>query len=167
MTLSATPPLHAWSTWMILLDINVISEPLRRQPEKCVIQWLDTQPIEILYLTAITVAELRAGIALLPKGKRRTFLQENLEGQVLPMFTGRVLAFDLTCTPCFAQIIAHTRQHGQTIAAADSYIAAIAATHRFTVATRDTAPFIAARVPVINPWEVPCPVLGKKSSTPT
>ena len=80
---------------MILLDTNVMSEPLRRAPEQRVVEWIDAQAMETLFLCAITVAELRAGVALLPTGKRRTGLQENLETRVLPLFAGRVLPFDL------------------------------------------------------------------------
>lgn len=138
---------------MILLDTNVISEPLRPKPVQRVIDWLDAQPAEILYLSSITVAELRAGVALLPDGKRRRFLHENLENVILPMFTRRILPFDLACTQAFAAITARARQAGLGISAADSYIAAIAATNRFAVATRDTSPFAAAQVSVINPWE--------------
>ena len=64
---------------MILLDTNVVSEPLRQAPDARVIEWIDAQPLETLFLSAITVAELRAGVALLPAGKRQAGLQENLE----------------------------------------------------------------------------------------
>ncbi|MGI6657585.1 MAG: type II toxin-antitoxin system VapC family toxin [Desulfobulbus sp.] len=139
---------------MILLDTNVISEPLRPKPEQRVVHWLDEQPAEILYLSSITVAELRAGVALLPDGKRRRLLQENLEDLIVPMFTGRILPFDFSCTQAFAEIFSRARQAGLAISAADGYIAAIAATNRLTVATRDTSPFAAAHVPVVNPWEL-------------
>ena len=138
---------------MILLDTNVISEPLRREPEPRVIQWIDAQLLETLYLSAITFAERRSGIALLPAGKRRTGLQENLEQRLLPLFAGRVLPFDLACTPAYAQLIANARKAGRAIAAADGYIAAIAAAHGFAVATRDISPFEAAGTTVINPWQ--------------
>jgi predicted nucleic acid-binding protein len=137
---------------MILLDTNVISEPLRPTPEPRVIGWIDAQPMETLYLTAITVAELRAGMALLPAGKRRSGLHESLEKRVLPLFAGRVLPFDLPCTQAYAALIAKARSAGLAIATADAYIAAIAAANGFTVATRDTRPFEAAGVSVINPW---------------
>lgn len=83
---------------MILLDTNVVSEPLRPEPDARVIEWIDAQPLETLYLSAMTVAELRAGVALLPAGKRRNNLHEFLEKRVLPSFAGRVLPFDLACT---------------------------------------------------------------------
>lgn len=138
---------------MILLDTNVISEPLRPHPNSRVIAWMDTHPLETLYLSAITVAEVRTGVALLPDGKRKAVLQESLETKVLPLFSGRILAFDFSCTQAYAGLIAKAREAGLAIAAADGYIAAIAAAHTFAVATRDTRPFEAAGIVVINPWE--------------
>ncbi len=138
---------------MILLDTNVMSEPLRRAPEPRVIAWLDAQAMETLYLSAVTVAELRAGVALLPAGRRRTGLQENLERRVLPLFAGRVLPFDLACTQAYAGLMAEARTSGLAVATADGYIAAIAIANGFVVATRDTGPFEAAGAAVINPWQ--------------
>ena len=137
---------------MILLHTNVVSEPLRPAPDARVIEWIDAQPLETLFLSAITVAELRAGVALLPAGKRRTGLQQNLEKRVLPLFAGRVLPFDLACTQAYAALLATARKARLAIATADGYIAAIAAANGFTVATRDTGPFEAAGVAVIDPW---------------
>lgn len=137
---------------MILLDTNVVSEPLRSAPDARVVQWLDAQPMETLFLSAITVAELRAGVAMLPAGKRRASLQDSLENRVLPLFTGRVLSFDMACTPAYSALLAHARSSGLAVATADGLIAAIAATHGLSVATRDVRPFEAAGVDVINPW---------------
>lgn len=139
---------------MILLDTNVVSEPLRPAPDARVIEWIDAQPLETLFLSVITVAELRAGVAQLPAGKRRTGLQQNLEKRVLPLFAGRVLAFDLACTPAYAELMVRTRSAGLAIATADGYIAAIAAANGFTVATRETGAFEAAGSAVINPWKI-------------
>ena len=138
---------------MILLDTNVISEPLRRAPEARVINWIDAQSLETLFLSAITVAELRLGVANLPVGKRRDELQTSLENQILPLFAGRVRPFDMYCTTAYAELMAKAKSAGLAIAAADGYIAAIAATNRFSVATRDVSPFQAAGVNVINPWD--------------
>jgi toxin FitB len=137
---------------MILLDTNVVSEPLRPAPAAQVLGWMDAQPLETLYLSAITVAELRAGVALLPAGRRRAALQTSLETRVLRLFAGRVLPFDLGCTQAYAELLAKARASGLAIASADGYIAAIAAAHGFAVATRDPSAFKAAGVPVINPW---------------
>lgn len=138
---------------MILLDTDVMSEPLRQAPELRVIEWIDAQALETLFLSSITLAELRAGVALLPAGKRRTNLQESLEKRVLPLFSGRVLPFDLACTQAYAALMSKARGAGLAVAQADGYIAAIAATNGFAVATRDTGPFEAAGVAVINPWQ--------------
>lgn len=137
---------------MILLDINVVSEPLRPKPDARAVAWIDAQPLETLFLSTITVAELRAGVALLPAGKRRSNLQESLETKVLPLFAGRVLAFDLGCTQAYAELRAKARALGLSISSADGYIAAIAAANGLVVATRDTGPFEGAGVAVIDPW---------------
>ncbi len=138
---------------MILLDTNVISEPLRRSPDARVISWLDAQSLETLYLSAITVAELRFGVANLPTGRRRDELQSSIENQILPLFSGHVRPFDMDCTIAYAELMAKAKSAGLAIAAADGYIAAIAATNRFSVATRDVSPFQAVGLKVINPWD--------------
>jgi toxin FitB len=91
---------------MILLDTNVISETQRQEPNARVLEWLDAQALETLYLSAITVAELRAGGALMPVGKRRESQHETLEKRLLPMFANRVLSFDLACTKAYAELLA-------------------------------------------------------------
>jgi len=138
---------------MILLDTNVVSEPLRQFPDAQVVAWIDAQPLDTLFLSAITVAEMRAGVALLPATKRRAGLQQNLEKRVLPLFAGRVLPFDMGCTQAYAELMAKARASGLAVATVDGYNAAIAAVNGLTVATRDTGPFVAASVTVINPWE--------------
>jgi toxin FitB len=137
---------------VILLDTNVVSEPLRPAPDARVIEWIDAQALETLFLSAITVAELRAGVTQLPTGKRRAGLHESLEKRVLPLFAGRVLPFDLACTQAYAALMSTARAAGLAIASADGYIAAIAAANGLAVATRDTSPFEAAGAAVINPW---------------
>ena len=137
---------------MILVDTNVVSEPLRRAPEPRVAEWLDAQALETLYLSAITVAELRFGVRSLPAFRRQDRLQEDLEGQVLPMFAGRVLSFDLAASQAYAELMAKARSEGRTIPVSDGYIAATAAANGMMVATRDTAPFAAAGLKTVDPW---------------
>lgn len=137
---------------MILVDTNVISEPLRKAPDARVIEWIDEQPLETLYLSAITVAELRFGVASLPAGKRRDSLHDDLETRVLPLFAGRVLPFDSAASQAYAALMAGARANGRAIGRDDGYIAATAAANGVIVATRDTAPFEAAGLSVINPW---------------
>lgn len=137
---------------MILIDTNVISELWKAQPSANVLAWVDAQSIETLYLSAVTVAELRFGLATMPKGKRRTVFQDRMETEVLPAFAGRVLPFDLAASQAYADLMARAMAGGQTIGKADGYIAAIAAASGLMVATRDTSPFEAAGLKVINPW---------------
>ncbi len=137
---------------MILLDTNVVSEPFKAAPEPQVLVWLDAQSVETLYLSAISLAELRFGIAALPAGQRRDGLLTSLEQRVLPLFAGRILPFDELAALAYAELRARARAARRAIATADGWIAAIAAAHGLQVATRDVSPFEAAGVPVINPW---------------
>jgi predicted nucleic acid-binding protein len=137
---------------MILLDTNVVSEPLKITGDVGVIAWIDAQIIETLYLSAISLAELRFGIAALPLGKRKDTLHTSLEQRILPLFADRILSFDASASKAYAALRASARAQGRAIAAADGYIAATAASHGLIVATRDTGPFEAAGLKVINPW---------------
>ena len=137
---------------MILLDTNVISEALRATPEPRVVAWLDAQPLETLFLSVVSVAELRFGLARLPAGRRRDGLVGQLESHLLPVFAGRVLDFDLAATQAYASAMAKAQAQGLAVGVADGFIAAIAASNGMAVATRDTAPFVAMGVAVINPW---------------
>jgi toxin FitB len=139
---------------MIVLDTNVVSEPLKAVASAAVIAWLDRQNIETLFLSTISLAELRYGVAALPEGRRKDGLAAALERRIFSLFGSRILAFDTAAADAYATIRARARAAGKTIAASDAYIAATAAARGFVVATRDTGPFEAAGIPVINPWEV-------------
>lgn len=138
---------------MILLDTNVLSEQFRAQPDERALAWLNDQALETLFLSAMTVAEIRAGVALMPEGRRKKMLNDRIEQKLLPLFAGRILPFDMSCTRAYAAVLATAKQSGSGIAAADAVIAATALDGGFSVATRDTSPFEAAGVIVINPWE--------------
>jgi predicted nucleic acid-binding protein len=137
---------------MILLDTNVISEPLRPAGDAAVLAWIDEQIVETLYLSAISLAELRLGMATLPAGKRKDVLHSSFEQRVLPLFAGRILPFDSAASEAYAVLRARARVQGKAIAPADGYIAATAKSHGLIVATRDTSPFEAVGLTVINPW---------------
>ena len=137
---------------MILLDTNVLSEPLRSRPDPQVVAWLDAQESRTLYLTTVTVAEIRFGIAVLPAGKRREILDHRFEREVLPVFGDRIVAFDEPATRSYAAVRSSARTRGRQMSDFDAVIAAIAHSRGLSVATRDTAPFDAAEVPVINPF---------------
>lgn len=138
---------------MIVLDTNVISELWKVEPNPNVLAWIDAQAIETLYLSAITVAELRHGLAAMPEGRRRTIYQARLEHEALPTFAGRVLPFDLEASQAYSDLMTRAKAGGKAIGNVDGYIAATAAAHGFVVATRDTSPFQAAELNTINPWK--------------
>ena len=138
---------------MILLDTNVVSETMRPNPDEKVLAWLDSQALESLYLCTITVAEFRSGVLLMPVGKRQQMLHALLEHKVLPVFAGRISPFDMSCTAAYASVLSTSRRQGHVLQVADACIAAVAMAHGFIVASRDDAPFLAAGLTVINPWE--------------
>lgn len=137
---------------MIVLDTNVVSEPMKPMPSRAVIDWLDRQAPESLYLTTTSLAELLVGIAALPLGKRRDGFQTALTDLLGRLFGPRVLPFDTTSAFRFASLVAKAQLAGHTVSMADGQIAAIADARGFIVATRDTVPFAACGVAVLNPW---------------
>jgi predicted nucleic acid-binding protein len=138
---------------MILLDTNVVSEAMKPKPNPAVRNWLDEQAAETLYLSSVTVAELMFGIGALPRGKRKDKLAATLDG-VLELFTTRVLPFDTEAARRYADLAVKARAAGKGFPTPDGYIAAIAASREFAVASRDTSAFIAAGLIVIDPWAV-------------
>jgi len=138
---------------MIVLDTNVISEPLKPRADPAVIRWLDAQHPDTLYLTAVNLAEVLIGIALLPAGKRKSSMELAAQSLLARLFADRILSFGREAAIAFAQLGSRAAARGYSMSVADCQISAIAAVYGFAVATRDTAPFLAAGVPVINPWE--------------
>ncbi|MBB4292407.1 hypothetical protein GGE16_004486 [Rhizobium leguminosarum] len=136
---------------MIILDTNVVSEAMKPAPDEAVKFWLDEQAAETLFLSSVTIAELMFGIGALPPGKRKERLSEALDG-LMELFENRILAFDITAARHYADLAVKARAAGRGFPTPDGYIAAIAASKGFVVATRDTSAFDAAGVEVINPW---------------
>jgi predicted nucleic acid-binding protein len=137
---------------MILLDTNVVSEAMKPEPNPLVRQWLDEQAAETLYISSVTVAELMFGIGTLPRGKRKDKLTTALNG-VLDLFADRTLPFDNNAARRYADLAVKARIAGKGFPTPDGYIAAIAASHDFAVASRDASAFFAAAgLTVIDPW---------------
>lgn len=136
---------------MIVLDTNVASEAMKPDPDPAVRAWLNEQVTETLYLSSLTVAELMFGIAALPAGKRRELLTMAFDG-LLGFLKNRVLPFDLAAARQYAELAAAARASGLGFPIPDGYIAAVAKSNGLSVASRDTAPFEAAKIDVINPW---------------
>lgn len=135
---------------MIVLDTNV-SEAMKPEPNPVVLIWLMTRRRGPLYISTVTLAELLSGIQALPQGKRWHLLDDTLSAP-LGLSRDRVLSFDTEAARCYAELAVAARNGGRGFPTPDGYIAAIAASRGFIVASRDTAPFEAAGAAVINPW---------------
>ena len=116
--------------------------------------WINRQPLHTLCFTSVSLAELLSGIERLPEGKRKRGLRGIAEEITGHLFGDRILVFDIPAAKKLAEIHNRAASNGFTIEFADCQIAAIAALHGYSVATRDEAPFRAAGVPVINPWTI-------------
>jgi toxin FitB len=137
---------------MFLIDTNVISELMRATPAPSVLSWFSTQDPSSLYLSAVTEAELRTGIAILPAGQRREGLKAALDATIAEDFDGRIMPFDTDAAKTYAEIAADRKSAGRPIADADCQIAAIARAAGMPVITRNTRDFEGCGIDVINPW---------------
>ena len=137
---------------MIVLDTNVVSELMRDEPHAEVIVWLDDRPTRELFVTAVTEAEVRTGIAFLPEGKRRRGIAEAADRVLGGLFAGRVLPFDSGTARVYAEIAAARRTAGRPLSLADGQIAAIARSRGMALATRNVRDFADTGVDLINPW---------------
>jgi toxin FitB len=138
---------------MIILDTNVLSAIMRTDPEAVVVEWLDRQPSDSVWLSSITVFETRFGLALLPKGRRRRGLERAFESVLTEDLANRVLDFDSVAAATAAHLAADRQRAGRVVDLRDTLIAGIALARRATIATRNTKHFEGLDVPVINPWD--------------
>ena len=137
---------------MIVLDTNVLSALMRAEPDAAVIDWLDRQPADSVWLSSITVFETRFGLALLPKGRRRVALHQAFERVLAEDLANRVLDFDSMAAATAAHLAADRQRAGRSVDLRDTMIAGIALARRATIATRNTRYFEGLDVPVVNPW---------------
>jgi len=137
---------------VILLDTNILSELMRPVPEPAVETWVGAQPAAGLFISAITEAELRYGLALLPDGQRRRRLLAQAEAMLAEDFAGRILPFDSAAAAAYAPIAAGRRLAGRPISQADAQIAAIAASRGAAIATRNVVDFDGCGIAVLDPW---------------
>jgi len=140
---------------MMVWDTNVVSELMRPEPRQQVVVWADRQPVDEVFITAITVAELLYGIGRLPAGRRRNELSELLDGMLTEDFEHRVLAFDGVAAAHYADLVVERERTGRPISMADAQIAAICRSHGATVATRNVDDFADVGVDIVNPWTGP------------
>ncbi|HEY6458083.1 MAG TPA: type II toxin-antitoxin system VapC family toxin [Steroidobacteraceae bacterium] len=138
---------------MIVIDTNVLSALMREVPEPPVVEWLDRQPAESIWITSITLFEARLGLALLPKGRRRKALEYGFDKLLVEDLEGRVLDFDQPAAEAAAQLAAGRQRAGHTIDMRDTQIAGIVIARRAELATRNVRHFSDLNVDVINPWD--------------
>jgi len=133
-----------------LVDTNVLSELRRKQPDGNVVRWLQKRPPTTLFLSALTLGELRKGIEMMPEGERKRSYLDWLEVELPRFFSGRVLTIDEPVADCWGRLVAKA---GRTLPAIDSLLAATAMTHGLTLVTRNEQDFQHSGLDVINPWE--------------
>ena len=137
-----------------LLDTNVVSEWVKQKPDRGVISWLVETDEDRLFLSVITLAELRRGIERLPTGRRRAHLDEWLRHDLPARFEGRMLAVDDAIADAWGKLVAQREAAGRTLHVMDGFIAAIATVHGLTLVTRNVADFEGTVPEIVNPWQV-------------
>ena len=140
------------TTAVVLLDTNVVSEMMRKIPDREVDFWAAKQAVESLFFSAVAEAELRYGAAIVPEGRRRDKLVSDIEAMLRTVFEDRILPFDSSAARAFAGIAADRRRMGRPISQADGQIAAIARSRSLAVATRNIRDFADMGIEVIDPW---------------
>ena len=132
--------------------MNVVSELMRDTPSAELLSWMDERPTQELFVTAITEAEIRTGIAILPDGARPRGLADAAERTLGVLFAGRILPFDSRAARAYADIAATSRAAGRPMSQSDCQIAAIARSSGMAVATRNARDFALTGIDVIDPW---------------
>jgi predicted nucleic acid-binding protein len=136
---------------MIILDTNVLSALMRQAPDRSVVTWLDRQPRTSVWTTSVTVFEVRFGLQILAAGKRRTLLTEAFE-EFLARIGQRVVTFDIAAAREGSDLMAARHRSGRSGDLRDTMIAGITLAQHATLATRNTAHFEDAAIPLVNPW---------------
>jgi toxin FitB len=137
---------------LVVLDTNVLSELTRLEPEPKVVVWLNRQDAREVFITAISKAEVKYGLAVMPEGKRQRELEKKYERLFTTLLYRKVLPFDDECTDGLARLAASAHKRGLGISLADLQIAAIADFHGAAVATRNVHEYDHEGMVVINPW---------------
>jgi toxin FitB len=138
---------------VIVLDTDVVSELMRHAPNAEVLTWVDQYPADDVYITAVTAAELRHGVARLPAGRRKALLTAKVAGLLTEDFGDRILPFGAEEAAHYARIAASRECDGRAISMADAQIAAICRRHQAELATRNVKDFVDTGVRVCDPWE--------------
>jgi predicted nucleic acid-binding protein len=135
-----------------LLDTNLVSEWTKPRPNRGVVSWLADADEDRVFISVVTIAELRHGVERLAIGRRRKRLNEWIEGELLFRFDERILPIDAATADAWGRIVAHREELGRPIGTMDAFIAATAQVHKLTLATRNQTDFEASVATVVNPW---------------
>lgn len=138
---------------MLVLDTNMLSEMMRAEPEPKIADWIVRQPSDALFTAAMCQAEILAGLAIIPSGRRRADLEGAARAMFADDFAGRVLPFDTEAASTYAEIFAARRKLGRPSGTIDLMLAAIARARRASVVTRNVADFEGVGVTIVNPWD--------------
>src|SRR5258708_16004358 len=136
-----------------LVDTNCISEVISPQPDQRVVDWLEAANEQVLYLSVLTLGEIRRGVALLAQSKRRTRLEAWLEVELQARFSGRILPIDAVVADRWGLLAAEAKRKGKPLAIIDGLLAATALEHNLTVVSRNTSDFANTHVAILNPWK--------------
>ena len=136
-----------------LLDTNCISELVRSKPEPRVLEWMEAADESLLYLSVLTLGEIRKGVAALPQSRRRTHLETWLELELQARFSGRILPIDAAVADRWGLLAADAKRAGKSLSTIDGLLAATALQHNLTIVSRNVSDFANTYVPILNPWE--------------
>jgi toxin FitB len=137
---------------VIILDTNILGALMRASPDAAVIEWLDRQPVESVWITSITLFETRFGLALLPSGRRRQALESAFDHLLKEDLENRVLDFDSAAATAAASLAAARQKSGRRVDMRDTQIAGIALSRRATLATRNVRHFVDLNISIVDPW---------------
>jgi toxin FitB len=135
-----------------LLDTNCVSEAVRLRPEPRVMSWLETADESLLYLSVLTLGEIRKGLAFLPQSRRRTLLESWLDAELQARFAARILSIDAAVADRWGMLTAAAKKKGRGLSTIDGLLAATAIQHNLTIVSRNDSDFAGIQVPVFNPW---------------
>jgi predicted nucleic acid-binding protein len=137
---------------VIIVDTNVVTEVMRASPAPAVVAWFNAQSSASLFLTAITVGEIRYGLRIMPKGQRRQTIEQGFDQIIATAFAGRILAFDERAAAHYGEVMGRRKEIGRPLSVPDGQIAALARLHSFAVATRNIRDFLDCGIELVNPF---------------
>jgi predicted nucleic acid-binding protein len=137
---------------MVIVDTNVVAEVMRTSPAPAVVGWFNAQDSASLFLTAITVGEIRYGLRIMPEGQRRQTIEQGFNRIIATAFAGRILAFDEHAAVHYGEVMGRRKELGRPLSVPDGQIAALARLHSFAVATRNVRDFLDCGIELVNPF---------------